>query len=126
MLNRWSIFGLVLLTAAALQSVDAGRDAGDEGGPPGNAAMSGLRVVMNPATGEIVGQPTADQLGRLGAPPSFARRRSSRDLRRFELPHGAQGVVLDGWAHHTMRVERAADGSFRAVCSLGDEHAEVR
>ena len=126
MLERWSIIGLVLLTAAALESVHARQAALDEAGRPQDAGVSGLRVVMNPVTGEIVGRPTADRLGPLGGPPVFPRRRSSRELRRFDLPHGAQGVVLDGWAHHAMRVERTADGSLRTVCSLGDEHAEVR
>ncbi len=92
--------------------------------PPPPAA-AGLRVVMDPASGEVVGQPTADDLGRLG-PARRGPRRRAGELERFELPGGARGVVLDGWADHALRVERAADGSLRLVCSRGDRHEGSR
>lgn len=125
MLQRWLTPVLLLLTAAALDSVASRLDsaAALSSGPP---AAAGLRVVVDPATGQIVDRPTADELGRVGGDPVFSRRRSADELERFDLPHGAQGVVLDGWAHHAMRVERGADGSFRYVCELGDAHGEER
>ena len=118
---QWSIPALVLLTAAAVQPVDekAPRPADD------SAAISGLRVVMDPATGEVVSRPTADDLRRLGT-PAGAVRRSADELEQFELPSGARGVVLDGWADHATRLERGPDGALRLVCSQGDRHGQVR
>ena len=124
MFLRWLTSGLVLLTAAAVDSVDGHRavPAAAEERP---VTASGLRVVMNPATGEIVAQPTAEDLARL-EPPDRKNRRRAGDLEPFDLPNGARGVVLDGWAHHATRLERGPDGTFRVVCSQGDRHERVR
>lgn len=130
MLQRLVIPALALLTVAALQSVEARRSAASPssapvGSSPSAAAAAGLRAVMDPATGELVRQPTADDLGRLRRSLPADRRRSA-DLERFALPHGARGVVLDGWADHALRVERGADGALRVVCERGDVHQETR
>ena len=125
MFLRWLTPGLVLLTAAAVDSVDGHRAApfaassASAVAPP--TAASGLRVVMDPVTGEIVAQPTAEDLARLELPDRKNRRRAG-ELESFELPNGARGVALDGWAHHATRLERAPDGTFRVVCSQGDRH----
>lgn len=124
MFLRWLTSGLVLLTAAAVDSVDGHRDAPAAVAEPSIAA-SGLRVVMDPATGEIVAQPTAEDLARL-EPPDRKKRRRAGELEAFDLPNGARGVALDGWAHHATRLERAPDGTFRVVCSQGDRHGGMR
>lgn len=129
MFLRWLTPGLVLLTAAAVDSIDGDRaipvastaaaNSASSAAPPATAA--GLRVVMNPVTGEIVGQPTAEDLARLDLPDRKNRRRAG-ELESFDLPNGARGVALDGWAHHATRLERTPDGTFRVVCSQGDRH----
>ncbi|MDH3743749.1 MAG: hypothetical protein OES47_01455 [Acidobacteriota bacterium] len=83
---------------------------------------SGLRVFVDPETGELVGEPTEEQLERLRIETSrqIRERRSSWDLRQFGLRGGGQGVFLDGWADHQLVVRRAEDGSLRTVCSQRD------
>lgn len=124
--QRWLIAGLALLTAAALHSVDS-RPAVVATGATTTAsgsALAGLRVAVDPATGAIVAQPTADDLSGLGA---LGRdRRRADELETFDLPGGARGVVLDRWADHALRVERDADGVLRLVCARGDRHREAR
>ena len=119
MLRRTMILGLSLLTLAAVLA--AARISTAELETAAASVRPGLRVVMDPVTGEIVGQPTTAELGRLAGSP-FDQKRTDRDLRSFELPGGGEGVALEGWGHHALRVERAEDGSLRVVCAQGDDH----
>lgn len=126
MLLRWLTPVLVLLTAAAVHTVDK-RRAADAGGNIAAApiAAAGVRAVMDPATGEIVGQPEAADLTG-PASRERVRRRRAEELESFDLPSGARGVVLEGWADHATRLERGADGVLRLVCLQGDRHGEER
>jgi len=106
-----SIFGLFIFSAMA----------------PAEAPMrahgeSGLKVVVDPATGRIIAEPTAADLEALSRGTRTERRRSMWELRRFALAHGGEGVFLDGWADHALVVQRDAEGRLQVVCSTGDDH----
>lgn len=133
------IFGAsILIVAFCRPSSHPGPDASDAKRPDeaaGEAAASGagvtrpgLRVYVDPETGELVGEPTEEQLEKLRLESStrLRERRSSWDLRHFSLRGGGRGVFLDGWADHELVVRRADDGSLRTVCSQGetDEHPD--
>ena len=92
---------------------------------PSASNGAGLRVVIDPVTGDIVNNPTDSELRSLSRPidgRADAKRRSAWELREFSLPSGGRGVVLDGWADHSLSVKVTADGRMQAVCSQGDRH----
>ena len=124
MLTKLMTLGLCALTVTALMAAE--RLSRGEVKSEDTVVPSGLRVVMDPETGEIVAQPTASQLGRVVRDSPFERKRTERDLRRFAIAAGGQGVALEGWGQHSLRVERGEDGSLRTVCSQGDEHRSGR
>ena len=121
--RRICILLLTLFTAVAVHSVSRHSSSEDEPSP--GVGTAGLRVAIDPATGRIIDSPSPDRLRRDDR--DFAtKRKSDRELRSFDLPSGAVGVALEGWAHHATRVVRAADGTFSVVCSQGDDHGGVR
>ncbi len=87
---------------------------------PEKGGTAGSQVVIDPATGRIVNEPTDGQLERLLDGVAVKRRRSAWELRSFSLPAGGRGVYLDGWADHSLAVEVTPEGQFRSVCSQGD------
>lgn len=89
----------------------------------GHEQTAGLRVVVDPATGEIIDNPTSLELERLEEGVRVERRRSSWELREFYLSEGGSGVALEGWADHSLEIEIGPDGAMRTVCSQGDTHA---
>lgn len=123
MFRLLSILGVSLLTAASLadeppSSLDDTRAESSE-----SSGETGLRAFFDPVTGEMISEPTAAQLEALGqGPESEIQRRSAWELPHFYLPGGGEGVFLDGWADHSLTVQRADEGGFRVVCSQGDEH----
>lgn len=96
--------------------------------PPGElpeavaGQRAGLQVVVDPATGEIIDNPTHLELERLPSGLTRQRRRSARELRDFPLAGGGRGVYLDGWADHSLKARVDGDGRLRLECSQGDEH----
>ena len=124
MLTKLTTLGLCALTLTALVATE--RFSHGEAESDKAVVPSGLRVVMDSETGEIVSQPTASQLGQVVRDSPFVRKRTDRDLRRFAIAAGGQGVALEGWGQHSLRVERGADGNLRTVCSQGDEHRSGR
>ncbi len=111
--------GFLFLSVAVVSPRLAGARA-EEGKP-------GLRVFVDPVTGELVSEPTDAQLVRLRSARAGregrGERRNSWELRRFPLRNGGEGVFLEGWADHELRVLRSEDGGLRVVCSQGDTHA---
>lgn len=127
------ILGIACLAAAAPAVAAATDDptradersskAEASGGEATSAApASGLRVVVDPETGAIVENPSARQLEDLSETRRFAKRRPARELRSFPLATGGEGVFLDGWANHSLKVEVTSDGKLRTACSQGDRH----
>ena len=84
---------------------------------------AGLEVVIDPATGQIVDNPTDLQLERVSEGITLERRRSPWELREFFLSNGGRGVYLDGWADHSLTVEITPDGDMQLGCASGDEHS---
>ena len=97
-------------------------------GPPSPAAEAeratdvGLKVAVDPATGQIIAEPTEADLEVLAEGVRRIRRPSPYLLRSFKLDRGGEGVFLDGWADHALEVRVGADGKLRMVCAQGDEH----
>lgn len=88
-------------------------------------AVAGFQVVVDPATGRMVNNPTDLQLDRLAEGIAIERRRSSWELREFWLANGGRGVYLDGWADHSLNVEIGPEGQVRFACSQGDRHGQA-
>ena len=84
---------------------------------------AGLEVVIDPATGRIIDNPTDLQLERVAEGIALERRRSSWELREFFLSNGGRGVYLDSWADHSLTVEVGPDGEMQLGCSRGDQHS---
>jgi hypothetical protein len=84
---------------------------------------AGLEVVIDPATGQIIDDPTDLQLERVSEGIALERRRSPWELREFFLSSGGRGVYLDGWADHSLTVNVGPDGEMRLGCSKGDQHS---
>ena len=82
----------------------------------------GLKVAVDPATGQIISEPTEADLEVLAEGARRVRRPSPYLLRSFDLDNGGEGVFLDGWADHALEVTVDADGTLRVACSQGDEH----
>lgn len=123
MMHFLNILALAWLGAAAAVSPSASESptelceaAGAEPAQP-PAASAGLKVVVDPETGEIVDRPTRKQLQRLSEGLAPRQRPDSRELREFALPGGGQGVFLDGWADQSLAVEISAEGLPESTCS---------
>lgn len=118
------LFPLVSLfvLAAAASPLASATPAGGEPIDSKPARAAGLKVSIDPETGEINSNPTYEQLERLSDGGSIQPRRSAWELRGFALANGGRGVFLDGWADHSLRLEVTDDGSLRAACSQGDRH----
>jgi len=122
MMRLFLILGIATLAAgqpAGEPIPVVGEPARPEAAATPATGLAGLRVVRDPISGRLVEQPTPAQLGRLAAGAERSRRRPARELRRFSLPAGGEGVFLDGWADQSLAVERAADGSWHLRCAHG-------
>jgi hypothetical protein len=128
MIQLVSILGVVYV---AMTMTPVGAPTAFDGESPGNLTaasahstmQSGLKIVMDPATGKILENPTAAELQTISSGQALRLpRRSSWDLRAFPLDGGGEGVVLDEWAHHSLTVTRTDHGEFRVQCAQGDAH----
>ena len=116
--------GLVCFTTTAPPITSQTPEADPAAGPEAleTVASAGFQAIIDPVTGHIVNNPTDAELERLSEGVAVQERRSAWELRGFSLPSGGRGVFLDGWADHSLVVERTAEGQIRAVCSQGDRH----
>lgn len=87
-------------------------------------AEAGVRVVVDPATGKIIAQPTTADLEARARSVKIERRRPASELEEFALAGGGKGVFLDGWADHSLEVTLGPDGRFEVACVQGDDHAQ--
>jgi hypothetical protein len=91
-----------------------------------SAPAPGVRVFVDPRTGQITASPSPEQLQRLAVHARAATlSRSVQGLRAFELQRGGRGLNLQGRFQTALRVERAADGSFRTTCADGETIADA-
>jgi len=123
MIHLLSTFGFTVLAAVAAAEAPASADTSAALLAADAPARSGLQVVVDPVTGQIIDSPTEAQLEVLGRAHVLDERRSAWDLRSFSLPDGGEGVFLDGWADHSLVVTRHSDGNLRLDCAQRDEHA---
>jgi hypothetical protein len=91
---------------------------------PSAVADNGLRVVVDPETGEIVARLPRQKTDALSAPLGNALNRSTEGLRVFNLANGGRGVHLQGRFQHALVVRMKADGSFETVCVNHSDEAE--
>ena len=82
---------------------------------PVEIGVSGVRIVVDPGTGEIV---SAQAHGShvLSEALEHALSRSTEGLKVVEIPAGGMGVHLGGRFQHVMMVRVRADGSFDLEC----------
>lgn len=113
MIEFIAMFGLLLFGAVT-----------PEGTPVTVRGEAGIKVVIDPATGRIIPEPTAADLETLSRGRRSERRGSMWELRRFALTHGGEGVFLDGWADHSLWVRQDGD-RIQVVCSLGHDHGSA-
>lgn len=92
--------------------------------PAPTPSSAGLRVFIDPVTGEFIAKPSPRQAGELSAAIAEFRLQQQQDpdrglegLRRFELSGGGTGVFLDGRFLTSTVVRRGADGSFHFECT---------
>ncbi len=88
------------------------------------AAAAGLTVFIDPETGAITDQPSAEQRAALNeavkslhSSLSSALSKSTEGLVAFELRHGGHGVYLDGRFQSALILRPRADGSFALGCA---------
>ncbi len=79
------------------------------------SGTSGLRVVIDPKTGEIASA-QARERSVLSEALAHALSRSTDDLEVFELPSGGVGVHLEGRFQHVVTIKVQVDGSFELEC----------
>jgi hypothetical protein len=85
-----------------------------------------VRAFIDPKTGQITANPSPEQLQRLAVQARAATlSRSVQGLRPFELQRGGRGLNLQGRFQTSMRVERAADGTFRLTCGDAETIADA-
>ncbi len=104
---------LVLLVTPVVAFADETPDAGPvDGDPP-----SGLVVVVNPVTGDLVLNPTPEQIGAVRSAPRAQRlSRSTEGLVPFALSGGGRGVYLDGRFQSSLVLEVGPDGAMSLRC----------
>lgn len=96
---------------------------------PGSVASAGLRIYVDPDTGEIVAAPTPAQRAALrsaiarftgaGSLPEAARNESGEALAPFSIPGGV-GLYLEGRFRSSLLVRVDAAGDLQAVCTDDD------
>lgn len=135
--RRWTavwLAGLALAVASPLAAQTP--TPSDEASPVATddtsevAPSAGLRVFVDPDTGEIISTPTReqiDQLERLIAEKALANTesvlsRSSDGLQTFELASGGRGVHLEGRFQSALVVRMTDQGELEMVCRNDDSH----
>jgi hypothetical protein len=90
----------------------------------GAVIRDGVRVVIDPETGEIVSRSLRTGKESLSDQLATALSRSTEGLETFDLANGGQGVHLDGRFQHVFMVRIKPDGSFETVCVNHQQQAE--
>ena len=117
-----AICGLALLAAPALFAEASGEETAAA------PTREGLRVYLDPETGELTSTPSRDQVEALSKKilseePALSR--LSAGLEPFDLERGGRGVYLAGRFQSALVVRRTEDSSFEPVCTDAAEHASA-
>ena len=98
--------------------------AGPESTTESGAIREGMKIAIDPETGQIIAKPVREQNRELSVPLANALSRSTEDLHVFDLPNGGKGVNLDNRFQHVYMVQLKPDGSFETVCVNHKHQAE--
>jgi hypothetical protein len=90
------------------------------------AASQGMKVFLDPETGEMTSTPSAEQRRALSAALTRALSRSTEGLQVFDLPNGGKGVFLKGRFQHALTVRAKPDQSIETACTDHLHHAAGR
>jgi hypothetical protein len=117
-----------VVPAAASHPEDGQRQtpaaAGDESIESGAVIRDGVRVVIDPETGEIVARSPRIGKGALSDQLANALSRSTEGLEVFDLANDGKGFALDSRFQHVFMVRLRPDGSFEMVCVNHQHQAE--
>lgn len=132
--RTFAVIGILLATAMAAQEpTPAGPTAsgartaapstapGESAGAPARGA--GLRLYLDPETGEITTRPTPEQELRLSEALQRALSREFEDLTPFSLRGGGTGVHLDGRFQSATVLRVRPDGTYSITCVEDPEQA---
>lgn len=129
--------GLAALTIAATSlAADGGKlpESLPEPTPPAptepasaasEAGAAGLVIYIDPATGELTTEPTAEQVEALHQTFEARHPRSTAGLVAFELEHGGRGVFLGNRFQSALVARPRADGTFELRCADHPVEADV-
>jgi len=92
---------------------------------PSVVAEGGMRVIVDPETGEIVAEQPRQETDALSAPLANALNRSTEGLQVFELANGGRGMHLEGRFQHALVARVKTDGSLEIVCVNHAHEAEA-
>ncbi len=111
----------LLALANAASSAEPDRAAAEEPAagtavqPAAAATFHGLKVYLDPETGELTSTPTREQIEALTLRDPLAR--SFEGLRTFALRDGGEGVYLQGRFRSATVVRALPGGGFETHCS---------
>lgn len=87
---------------------------------PAEAPAAGLRIYVDPETGELTSTPTPEQAERLSAALAPLLERPVEEPVLFEIPGGGTGVFVGRRFASAMVVRVKADGTFELGCADRD------
>jgi hypothetical protein len=130
----WLAAGLIVAVAPWAAAEDTASPAGDEttsqagdetAQQEAQPAAAGLTVFIDPQTGELTDQPTAEQTAALAEKIRRSWSKTPEDLKTFELNHGGHGIFLGGSLQKATVVRIRPDGSFEIRCTDHPDEAAV-
>jgi hypothetical protein len=122
----WLAAGLIIAVAPWATAEDTPSPAGDETAQSEPPAQAGLKIFIDPETGEITDRPTAEQQAALAEAMRASLNKSAEGLETFDLAGGGHGVYLQGRFRSATIVRTRPDGSFEIQCvDHPDQAAEL-
>lgn len=99
-----------MLLALLITSALVAEDQVSNGTSAASPEAAGLRVYIDPETGELTGTPSPARVEALSKRLESPLSRSTEGLEPFELPRGGRGVFLDRRFQSALVVRLGADG----------------
>lgn len=116
------VSALLLFTAAA--SAYAADEKASQPTATGSTAEAGLRVYVDPQSGELVSQPVTPEQRRQSANTDAAFNQDASDLVPVKMPDGSTMVDLQGRFQQATVATVQPDGSIRTYCNDADHVAQ--
>lgn len=115
------VSALLLITATA--NAFAADEKASEPTATRNTAEAGLRVYVDPQSGELVSQPVTPEQRRQAANADAAFNQDTSDLVPVKMPDGSTMVDLQGRFQQATVATVQADGNIRTYCDDADHLA---